>query len=92
MGWGEEPDGTYHAFVWDGAQKTDLGTLGGSFSSAYGINDQGDIVGYAMDAFGRNHAVEWVPVPEPAAPLLGLFGGGILCLWRRRVIPSLARG
>lgn len=32
---------------------TDLGTLGGPSSAAFGINDLGDIVGYAFDANGK---------------------------------------
>lgn len=84
VGRAEESDGTYHAFVWNGDEMTDLGTLGGYYSSAHGINDQGVIVGWAMDALGYTHAVEWVPVPEPAAPILGLLGGIMVGLWRKR--------
>jgi probable HAF family extracellular repeat protein len=94
VGSADEPNGTYHAFVWDGTEMIDLGTLGGYFSSAYGINDQGSIVGFAMDASGQTHAVEWVLVPEPSAPFLGLLGGSIVivCLWvSRRRPPSVAR-
>ena len=91
VGSADEPGGTYHAFVWDGAEMVDLGTLGGYYSSAYAINDQGIIVGFALDAFGQTHAVEWVPVPEPAALLLGLFGGGLVGLWAtRRRLPGVA--
>jgi probable HAF family extracellular repeat protein len=37
--------GQYHAFVSSGSSPTDLGTLGGSSSSALSINDHGQIVG-----------------------------------------------
>jgi probable HAF family extracellular repeat protein len=37
--------GQYHAFVSNGSAPTDLGTLGGSNSSALSINDHGQIVG-----------------------------------------------
>jgi probable HAF family extracellular repeat protein len=40
-----EPD--YHAFLWDRGRFTDLGTLGGSASFAMGMNDKGEVVGYA---------------------------------------------
>jgi probable HAF family extracellular repeat protein len=38
---------TYHAVLWSGATKKDLGSLGGAIynSTAYGINDSGVIVG-----------------------------------------------
>jgi probable HAF family extracellular repeat protein len=40
-----EPD--YHAFLWDRGLFTDLGTLGGSASFAFGMNNQADVVGYS---------------------------------------------
>jgi probable HAF family extracellular repeat protein len=38
---------------------TDLGTLGGPYSVAFGINDADQIVGYARAADDINHAVLW---------------------------------
>src|SRR5205807_1308588 len=49
--------GSRHAFFWDKGVTTDLGTLPGFvFSFAYGINNQGQVVG-ASDEFG--HAFLW---------------------------------
>ena len=42
MGAAEDGSGNVHAFIWraaGGGTIMDLGTLGGSFSIAYGIND-----------------------------------------------------
>lgn len=92
VGWAELPSGVYHAFLWrdaDGNGTTgsdemlDLGTLGGLFSSAYGINDDGYIVGYAQDETYQWQAVQWVPVPEPGTASLALVGlAAVLCRFR----------
>jgi MYXO-CTERM domain-containing protein len=50
------PDGELHAFTWSNGVLLDLGTLGGSSSSAYGINASGQTAGASMDAGGRFHA------------------------------------
>jgi probable HAF family extracellular repeat protein len=53
-------DATYHAFIWRKGMMTDLGTLpGDSFSWAWGINDQGQVVGYSSDANGNSRAFLW---------------------------------
>ena len=48
-----------HAFLWSNGVMTDLGTLGGSVSMAYSINDSGVVVGEASTASGEMHAFVW---------------------------------
>jgi len=62
----------------DGSSMFNLGTLGGAFSAAYGINNDGVIVGRAQDGDGYTHAVKWVLVPEPSTLLALVFGAFIL--------------
>jgi len=38
---------------------TDLGTLGGEYSVARGINGRGQVVGWSATADGRHHAFLW---------------------------------
>jgi probable HAF family extracellular repeat protein len=57
---GDDPNYN-HATLWNGLTAIDLGTLGGTFSSASGINSAGQIVGtsYLAGNLGGPHAVLW---------------------------------
>jgi probable HAF family extracellular repeat protein len=52
----------FHATLWPWeSSPIDLGTLGGTYSAAHGINDNGDmIVGVAETAAGDMHATLWI--------------------------------
>jgi probable HAF family extracellular repeat protein len=43
------------AFLWDGQQMKSLGTLGGTQSYGYGIDSNGDVVGYSWTGDGVTH-------------------------------------
>jgi probable HAF family extracellular repeat protein len=47
------------AVLWEGEGVTDLGTLGGVFGLAKGINDRGQVVGSSSLASGEEHAFLW---------------------------------
>jgi probable HAF family extracellular repeat protein len=62
-----------HATAWVGTTATDLGTLGGSRSFAYGVNNSGLVVGAATTAEdAANHATIW---NGTNATDLGTLGG-----------------
>jgi probable HAF family extracellular repeat protein len=67
------PDGELHAFTWSNGALLDLGSWGGSSSSAYGINASGQTAGASMNAGGRFH-----PFVSNGGNLqdLGTLGGG----------------
>lgn len=49
-----------HATAWsDATGMVDLGTLGGPRSVAFGVNNQGVVVGYAENSAGMSHAFAW---------------------------------
>jgi autotransporter-associated beta strand protein len=66
---GYASDGTaYHAMLWRGtaASAVDLGQYlpsGLSDPKAYGVDAQGNVVGYAVDSFLKKHAILWQAVP-----------------------------
>ena len=69
IGQADTASGPNHAFLWtptnpcngSTGQMADLGTLGGSKSSAQGLNTSGQVVGIASLASGQQHAFLWDP-------------------------------
>lgn len=62
---GPAPASRTHAFFWRLNQMTDLGTLGGDFAEAKGINGVGQIIGHSTNAAGKGHATIWHAPPSP---------------------------
>jgi probable HAF family extracellular repeat protein len=82
VGWYNVGGTQTHAFVWEDGVMQDLGALQ-TDSRAYGINENGWIVGES-----DQRAVVWVPVPEPSSVLAlaaGLASLGGFALRRRRM-------
>jgi MYXO-CTERM domain-containing protein len=67
-------NGEGSAFVSQNGTVVDLGTFaGGSWSAAYGLNDEGQAAGYGMTASGTFRAFIWTPGEGYTA--LGTLGG-----------------
>lgn len=58
VGVATSPSLNAHAFLWTNGVMTDLGTLAGPTSTGLGLNDTGQVVGYAA-ASGTVHAFLW---------------------------------
>ena len=69
----EPSDGAQpHAVRWRDGAMEDLGTLGGSYSKALGVNERDEIVGYAATSEDRSHAFLW---RDGTMTDLGTLGG-----------------
>lgn len=61
-----------HGFFWENGVTQSLGTLGGSSSQAYGVNDAGQVVGVSLTSSGYQGAFLW---QNGAMQNLGTLGG-----------------
>jgi probable HAF family extracellular repeat protein len=52
-------DSHQHAFLWNAGTMTDLGTLGGTTSSATAINERGQVIGTSTTPGGATHGFIW---------------------------------
>ncbi len=70
------------AFLWQSGTMTDLGTLGGRNSTAYGIDDGGNVTGWTDTADGERHAFLWNATDGMQD--LGTLGGTVSEAWGAR--------
>lgn len=75
VGHSDTPEGASRAFLIASNQMVDLGALGGTISRGYGINNHGQVVGYAFDKGNQNQ-------------LAFLYGADVGMLDLNRLLPS----
>lgn len=86
IGYSITATGERHAFLWKNGVMTDLGTLGGNYSTATAINQKGQIIGYASNAgnayfnrpflWSRGKMIELKPLPGWVATVLSINNKG----------------
>ena len=85
--------GAQHATIWNGGTPTDLNDFlsvsdvnaGWELNGAYGINDNGWVVGIAVNAMtGAANAFLLTPVPEPETYAMFMAGLGLMGFIARR--------
>jgi probable HAF family extracellular repeat protein len=70
---------TVHPFLWENGHMTDLGTLGGVWASANGLNNRGEVVGATtITGDETNHAYLW---SHGTLQDLGTLGGTQSTAW-----------
>ncbi len=70
-----------HTIYWDAINGvTDLGTLGGTYSKAFSINEAGEIIGLSTDLKGDLRVALWTPVVVPIPPTVWLFVSGLISI------------
>lgn len=67
-GQGVAENGETHAFIWKNGEVIDLGTLGGNFSIAYDLNENGQVVGESKTENGETRATLWIVTEMPTPP------------------------
>ena len=67
--------GENHAFIWQRGTMTDLGTLGGTESAAFGINDNGQVVGMITINAEESRAFVWENGHDGARPRIQWWSG-----------------
>jgi probable HAF family extracellular repeat protein len=76
VGTAERPDGLRRAWVYDGTQLTELGTQGGDWSSASGVNEHHQVIGCSATA-GNERSQGFIHLDGVTTPLPDLCPSAI---------------